>query len=69
MKGTDRPKGKGLIRSLSRKGTGFDKSPPVARRGGTFRDGSICELCGAAYERKTWCRAGRVTGDKLSGAA
>ena len=69
MKGTDRLKGKGLIRSLDRKGTGFDKSPPVARRGGTFRDPSICERCGAIYERKSWRRAGLITSDKLSGAA
>jgi hypothetical protein len=69
MKGTDRPKGRGLIRSLNRKGTSFDKSPPVARRGGSFKDPSICERCGAVYERKSWHRAGRITTDKLSGAA
>lgn len=66
MKGTDRPKGKGLIRSLNRKGTSFDKSPPVARRGGVFKEHSICERCGAIYERKSWHRAALVTTDKLS---
>lgn len=69
MKGTDRLKGKGLIRGLNRKGSAFDKSPPVARRGGTFRELSICERCGAVYERKRWRRGGRITSDKLSGAA
>ncbi len=48
---------KGLIRSLNRKGSRFDMSPPIARKV-TLREPSVCERCGAIYERKTW-RANR----------
>ncbi len=44
---------KGLIRSLSRKGTRSDKSPPVERKI-SLREPAVCEKCGAIYQRKTW---------------
>lgn len=75
MKGTDRRKGKGLIRSLSRKGASFDKSPAVkrlarlARRTAMYKDPSVCERCGAAFTRKKWRRSGRITHDLLASAA
>ncbi len=46
--------GKGLIRSLSRRGTRADKTPPVARKTPRLRDPSICELCGSVYSAKRW---------------
>ncbi|MFZ2063209.1 MAG: hypothetical protein WAU82_19535 [Candidatus Binatus sp.] len=48
---------KGLVRSLDRRGTRSDKSPPVARKQ-KFSDPSICERCGAVYTGKSW-RSGR----------
>lgn len=74
MKGTDRPKGKGLIRSLNRKGSRFDKSPAVVvkRRGQpAFKDPSICRYCGAVYsgEKKKWHRLKRLSDELLSKAA
>jgi NMD protein affecting ribosome stability and mRNA decay len=44
---------KGLIRSLNRRGTKADKSPPVARKT-SLKEPAVCERCGAVYERKTW---------------
>ncbi len=49
---------KGLIRSLDRRGSKSDKSPPVARKAPALFDPTICDRCGAAYSRKTW-RQGR----------
>ena len=51
-------RGKGLIRSLNRAGTRADKSPIVVRKSPVKRDPTLCERCGAVYERKTWRRAG-----------
>lgn len=48
---------KALIRSLNRRGTRSDMSPPVARKQ-KFVAPSICDHCGAVYARKTW-RCGR----------
>ena len=49
--------GKGLIRSMDRRGSRSDMSPPVVRKA-EFRDPSICDRCGAVYSKKTW-RSGR----------
>ena len=48
---------KGLIRSMNRRGSQSDKTPPVARRQ-KFSDPSICDRCGAVYSGKSW-RLGR----------
>ncbi len=74
MKGTDRLKGKGLMRSLSRKGSRFDKSPAfvVKRRGQpSFKDPSICKYCGAIYsgEKQKWHRLKRLSDELLAKAA
>src|SRR5208337_782682 len=47
----------GLVRSLDRRGTRSDKSPPVAQKQ-KFSDPSICDRCGAVYTGKSW-RSGR----------
>jgi hypothetical protein len=69
MKRTDRLKGKGLIRSMNRKGTVYDKTPAVARKRPPFKEPSVCERCGAVYVRQKWRRAGRVTGELLEAAS
>lgn len=69
MKSTDRIKGKGLIRSLNRKGASFNSKPAVARKGGAFKEPSMCERCGALYQRSRWQRAGRLNADVLERAA
>ncbi len=61
-------KSRGLIRSLNRSGVRDDKSPAVVRKAKTPKDPSICERCGAIYERKTW-RSGRKVTEELSKAA
>jgi len=43
---------KALIRSLNRRGSQADKTPPVARRQ-KFSDPSICDRCGAVYTGKS----------------
>jgi NMD protein affecting ribosome stability and mRNA decay len=50
--------GKGLIRSLNRRGTRADSRPPVAQKIPAPPDPSICERCGAVYSRRSW-RASR----------
>ena len=44
---------KGLVRSLDRRGTRSDKSPPVAKKQ-KFSDPSICDRSGAVYSGKSW---------------
>jgi NMD protein affecting ribosome stability and mRNA decay len=46
--------GKGLIRSLNRRGTRADSRPPVAQKNPAPPESSICERCGAVYVRRTW---------------
>jgi len=58
---------KGLIRSLNRKGSRFDMSPPIARKV-RLREPSVCERCGAIYERKTWRANRRPAGALLDTA-
>ena len=69
MKQIDRRKGKGLIRGMSRKGTVYDKTPAVGRKGPQYKEPSVCERCGAVYMRQKWRRAGKVTGDVLEAAS
>jgi hypothetical protein len=47
---------KSLIRSLNRRGTKSDKTPPVALKAPASKDPSICYRCGAVYTNKTWRR-------------
>jgi hypothetical protein len=42
---------KALIRSLNRRGSQSDKTPPVARKQ-KFSDPSNCDCCGAVYTGK-----------------
>jgi NMD protein affecting ribosome stability and mRNA decay len=53
--------GKGLIRSLNRKGTRSEKKPTGA--GGTRRpqEPTICERCGAVFAHQTWRRGHKAT--------
>jgi hypothetical protein len=69
MKQTNRLKGKGLIRSMNRKGTVYDKTPPVARKRAPYKEPSVCERCGAVYVRQKWRHAPRVTGELLEAAS
>jgi hypothetical protein len=69
MKQPPAPVGKGLIRSLNRRGTKTQKSPPVARKAGAYRDPSICDACGAVFTAKTWRQARRLPPETLERAA
>ena len=59
--------GKGLIRSLDRRGSRSDMSPPVTRKA-SFIDPSVCDRCGAVYTNRTW-RRGRSMPQQLASAA
>lgn len=59
---------KALIRSMNRRGSRADKSPPVALKQ-RFRDPSVCDRCGAVYRNKTWRRGRRLANDILDRAA
>jgi len=48
---------KALIRSMDRRGSRSDMSPPVAGKP-KFSDPSICDRCGSVYSGKNW-RSGR----------
>ncbi len=69
VKAIDRRKGKGLIRSLSRKGAAGDKTPPAGRKGRAYREPSVCERCGASYLRRNWRPPGRLSAERLDAAA
>ncbi len=64
-------KGKGLIRSLTRRGTRSDKSPPVARKAGQaeFAEPTVCERCGAVFARSAWRRDRHMSHALLARAA
>jgi hypothetical protein len=55
---------KALIRSMNRRGSRSDKSPPVAHKQ-KFREPSICDRCGAVYSGKTWRRGRRLAPDMM----
>ncbi|MFI5366852.1 MAG: hypothetical protein ACHQ4J_14650 [Candidatus Binatia bacterium] len=61
-------KGKGLIRSLNRRGTRTDKILPVAAKN-PVHDPTVCERCGAVFTRKTWRQGRKVDDDLLARAA
>jgi NMD protein affecting ribosome stability and mRNA decay len=61
-------KGKGRIRSLSRKGSRSDQSPRVVARTAAPPQSSMCERCGAVFSRRTW-RRDRPISDTLLGRA
>ena len=59
---------KSLIRSLDRRGTRSNMSPPVAQKGAPPDDPSVCDVCGSVYTAKTW-RRNRPLPAKLMDAA
>jgi NMD protein affecting ribosome stability and mRNA decay len=61
-------KGKGLIRSHTRKGARSDKKPPVAIKAEPATEPAVCEHCGAVFSRRTW-RRGRAVSHALLGRA
>ena len=61
-------RGKGLIRSLNRRGTRTDKSPAITRKI-TLSDPTVCERCGAVFTRKTWRQNRTVSQALLERAA
>jgi hypothetical protein len=69
MKRASTPSGKGLIRSLNRRGTKSQKSPPVARKARAYRDPSICDACGAVFTARTWRQARQLPRETLARAA
>ncbi len=62
-------KGKGRIRSLTRKGTRTGKSATVAARTVSLREPTVCGRCGAVFSRRTWRRDRRLTDHALARAA
>lgn len=58
---------KGLVRSLDRRGSRSDKSPPVAQKQ-KFSDPSICDRCGAVYTGKSWRRGPRLAREVIDKA-
>ena len=62
-------KGKGLIRSLNRRGTRSAKVRPVEARAGRPQEGAVCERCGAMFSRRTWRRDHAVSDSLLARAA
>jgi hypothetical protein len=69
MKRAATPAGKGLIRSLNRRGTKTQKSPAVARKPRAYRDPSICDACGAVFTARTWRQVRRLPPETLARAA
>ena len=60
---------KGLKRSLDRRGTRSDMSPPVARKERVPEDPSVCDMCGSIYTAKTWRRNRPLPAKLLNAAA
>ena len=54
-------KGKGLIRSVNRRGTRDEKTHSGEAHSGRLREPSACERCGAVFRRRTWRRDDHVT--------
>ena len=50
------------------RGSGSDRTP-VVHRNRISREPSMCERCGAVYERKTWRSGKRATGTSTMGMA
>jgi len=62
-------KGRGLIRSLDRRGTRSEKKPRVAIKAEPSTAPTVCEHCGAVFARRTWRRDHAVTHALLARAA
>ncbi len=60
---------KGLRRSLDRRGTRSDMSPPVAQKERAPEDPSVCDVCGSIYTAKTWRRNRPLPAKLLNAAA
>jgi hypothetical protein len=60
-------KGKGRIRSLTRKGTRTGKSATVAART-PLREPTVCGRCGAVFSHRTWRRDHGLTAHALASA-
>ncbi len=60
---------KGLRRSLDRRGTRSDMSPPVAQKERAPEDPSVCDVCGSVYTAKTWRRNRPLPAKLLNAAA
>lgn len=60
---------RGLIRSLNRRGTVFDKSPRVARKAARPAEPTVCDRCGAIFSAKTWRQRRRLGAGLLERAA
>jgi len=54
-------KGKGLIRSRSRRGSRSTKKPRVAAKAEPRTDPTVCDRCGAVFTRQTWRRERAIT--------
>ncbi len=63
------PKGKGLIRSLNRRGARDEKKPAHAGTARRPPEPTICERCGAIFARQTWRRDRAVSHALLERAA
>ena len=61
-------KGKGLIRSLNRRGTRSVKKAPGAAKLPPPAQPTVCEGCGAVFARRTWRRDHTVTSALLARA-
>lgn len=61
-------KGKGLIRSLNRKGTRSEKKPAGGDPARRPQEPTICERCGAIFARQTWRRDHKANHALLSRA-
>ena len=60
---------KSLIRSLDRRGTRSNMSPPVAQKGAPIEDPSVCDICGSVYTAKTWRRNRPLPAKMMDAAA
>ena len=60
---------RGLIRSLNRRGTRSNMSPPVAQKGHAPADPSVCDTCGSVYTAKTWRRDRPLPAKVINAAA
>jgi NMD protein affecting ribosome stability and mRNA decay len=57
---------KSQARRLVRRGCRDNRSPPVAALSAHLGTPTVCERCGAVYERKTWRARSRTAGTLLS---
>ena len=67
-RGLPGPKGKGLIRSLTRGFARTKKRRPVEAATGRPAEPSICEPCGAVFSGRVWRRGRKVSGALLERA-